>query len=152
MSEESCVLTIVGKQVLPGGDTETTKTCAKGMHRVHGSGVHELRYRNEKDGTDNRVLLSSDRIEVYKTGAVRTEYLFERGQDYETFYETPYGALKLRIETEHVTLMTMNGCLRGQVRYRLIMDGDYPVLSTVMIKAESTAKAAETHTAGRETG
>ena len=140
MSEENCVLTIVGKQVLPEGNTETTKTCARGVHRVHRSGVHELLYRNENDNTSNRVLLSPDRIEVYKTGAHKTEFLFQNGDSYDTFYETPYGALKMRIETEHVTFMTIHGVIRGQVKYRLTMDENYTVMSTVMIRAEASGE------------
>ena len=137
MSEENCRLTIVGKQVLPGGDTETTKTCAQGVHRVLENGLHELIYRNEKDDTDNRLLLGPGRVEVYKTGSQKTRFLFTQGGDYNAVYETPYGSLEMRIETEHIALMTVGGGLRGQVRYRLTMDGSYTVLSTVMIRAEA---------------
>lgn len=80
--------------------------------------LHILQYE-ENDasgmkGTTTRVIFKSGSASLVRKGAVNSVIQFYPGKIESSYYETPYGALLMEVETKHVSFISEPGGCRGE--------------------------------------
>lgn len=96
-------ISIEGKQFLPGLEPETIRTRARGTLEDRGEAGVLLTYQEDGQSEAERVwttlTATPDRVVLERTGALRSQMVFEEGCEHRSAYQTPYGTLELVIRT-----------------------------------------------------
>ena len=122
-------------------EKEETITTAEGTWSVQ-NGRDFLLYDEEtQDGTVRTMIkLSPEKMEVIRSGAVRSRLALEPGRICETWYNLPAGRLALKIHTTGLEAVRENGCLRMvRAEYRLIWGDGMEVSCRLEVRVLSEA-------------
>ncbi|MDO4285820.1 MAG: DUF1934 domain-containing protein [Eubacteriales bacterium] len=145
---EQVWLTITGEQISSDGEKERNQTKCRAKYKKAGES-HVLFFEELCDGAStpiaNRLLIDHERIVIHKTGMVVSNLVLQNGHTHDCLYETPYGALPMKIQTSHVACLETAQGIHARARYRLALDPAYTTECTVTIRIEPLpAEGAET--------
>jgi len=133
-------ITIKGEQTHPDGTVEKNKSRQQADYRLLEDGTHELRFEETLEGygktIPNRITVSEKCITVEKTGNFNTNLVLEAGHLNSCGYDTEFGMIPMDIQTQQVSLLTVDTNIHAQARYELDMGNDYKVECKVSIKIE----------------
>lgn len=135
--EQRVWLTVRGEQDYEGVGKDSTEQHLPGTMEETAEGIR-LRYEERgEDGAVTRTVLTltEGRAVLRRTGAVKTEMLFERGRAHSGFYAMPFGALPMTVEAERVMWKRTARGLLAEVRYRIELAGQRGVC-TLKLRAQ----------------
>ena len=111
MSQRKVGISVLGEQRLPDGDTERTDFFTEGTLEEKDGDLY-LRYRESEltglDGTETEFCIADKALTLRRTGELCSLLHFSPGVLDVSRYETPYGALRVEIETTQLE-MNMDG-------------------------------------------
>ncbi len=124
-----------------GQNPEQVEVISRGTYAKK-NGKHYILYDEVQDDIGevikNTIKVQDNCYEVIKGGAVRTHLYFEEGKSYTSFYETPFGSLVLKVNTQAVSLEEKEEELNIQVAYEL--EVNYEKLADCRIEMSIQAK------------
>lgn len=123
--EQKVWLTIRGEQDYAGAGHDSTSQRLSGTMTTTAQGVL-LRYEERgDDGAVSRTVLALEdgRAVLTRTGAVKTEMIFEQGRAHQSVYALPFGALPMTVEAERVAWKRTAQGLIAELRYRIDLGG-----------------------------
>lgn len=95
------------------------------------NGNHYIHYKEAaddgEDGTNNTIKLTSDSIEMTKSGASNTKMVFDTAKLTQTCYNTPYGSFCFDIHTTQLLLEEQPEQIHAELHYHL-SSGDQLIL------------------------
>ena len=101
--KQKVIISIEGKQFFPGAEPEVIRTQVQGTLEDRGEAGVLLTYQEDGQTETERVLTTLmaalDRVVLERTGGLRSQMVFVKGQEHRSSYATPYGALELVIRT-----------------------------------------------------
>lgn len=90
--------------------------------------LHTLQYEESEasgmKGTLTRVIFKADGATLIRRGEINSVIHFFPGKIESSYYETPYGAILMEVETKHVSFTHEPGGCRGRISYRMTFGGD----------------------------
>lgn len=125
--KQKVVISIEGKQFVPGVEPEVIRTHVQGDLEDRGEAGILLTYQESGQTEPERVVTTlaatADRVALERTGALRSQMIFEEGREHQSVYQTPYGTLELVIRTR--TLFSNLDSQGGEIRlaYDLALGG-----------------------------
>ena len=108
-------------------ESGTSVFTIEGIYAGRGN-LHTLQYE-ENDasgmkGTTTRVTFKQGSASLVRKGAVNSVIQFYPGKIESSYYETPYGAILMEVETKHVSFINEPGGCRGRISYKMTFGGD----------------------------
>lgn len=101
--KQQVVISIEGRQSLPGIEPEVIRTQARGILEDRGEAGVLLTYQEDGQSEMERVwttlTATPDRVVLERTGALTSQMVFAEGREHRSAYATPYGTLELVIRT-----------------------------------------------------
>lgn len=101
------------------------------------NGKHCIKYQESLDDgifCDNIIKISPNEVEFVRRGAVSTDMIFTMGEKHLTYYETPFGAMTVGIDTSELDILQMQDSLTVDIRYALELNYEYMSDCHVQIK------------------
>lgn len=145
---EDVTIRITGKQKMPDGDLNPLELTAPGRYFFR-NGHHYLLYEETQEGfektTQNRIRISEDRMEIRKKGLASAHMVFEKAGRHVTSYETPFGVMKLGIQTERLDIAETDNAIDVRAEYALETEGGHLADCSIQIRiqpAETSSAAA----------
>ena len=83
----------------------------------------------------NTLILAPDRVELIRSGDVRTRMVFEPRQNTVSIYSTPFGNITLTITTESISLREEEGEISAEIAYLLGSNGQAVSSCRLTVKA-----------------
>lgn len=126
-----CTVCVQSEQKNADGETQYFETKSKGRLSEREGALFVLYEENTEEMPENQSVKNLLKIEeeplrvsLKKSGSVSWRMTFERGSRMETEYGTPYGALKIGIETERIILKKRQEKTSLQLLYALFIQGE----------------------------
>ena len=103
--KQKVMLSILGRQSYDGAEPDTIQLTTEGTMEFHNGGW-DIRYE-ETELTGMAGVTTTFRVEpgqviLTRSGALRSQMIFQLGQSHESLYDMGFGALLMRIHTEHL--------------------------------------------------
>lgn len=122
-------------------DTEDTTETLTGGTCYRKNGLIYLFYDGADDDTPSlitkhRITISGERVEIQKTGAVRSLMIVERGEVHACDYATPFGILKLEFAGHGITVTEERTRIRIALSYDIRIEGNR--ISSNYLEIEAT--------------
>ena len=87
------------------------------------NGKHFIKYEGPKEGTDeiteNLLKIASNEVEITPKSERGTHMLFTRGQKNRIFYNTPFGAINISVDTFDLNVVEEDDKILAEIRYDL---------------------------------
>lgn len=128
MTQENVVLSIIGEQALPDGETNRVEVITQGQI-YEKQGIHYIEYdEQEESGLDTlhtRLSIEPDMVTMMRTGKINTHMVFTPGRKSYNAYETPAGPMEMGIFPTFVRVDM--GANEGEIalEYQLELAGHY---------------------------
>lgn len=136
---EDVRITITGRHVQDGTETEPAETIARGKYYKK-NGRHFLLFEELLEGSGNpvktTVAFDDAVIEVIRRGNGETRMRFAEGSPHPTQYQTPMGVMEFLIEADHVGVAEEESRITAETSYHLYAGGTLIQDSFVRITAE----------------
>ena len=136
---EDVRITITGRHVQDGTETEPVKTSARGKYYKK-NGRHYLLFTETPEGervpVKTTVKFDDAVIEVTRRGSGETKMRFAEGVPHPTQYRTPVGMIELLVEADHVGVSEEKTRITAETSYHLYAGGTKIQGSIVRITAE----------------
>ena len=90
--------------------------------------LHVLQYGEQgegMEGTSTRLSFLNGHASMVRQGSVNSKMDFYPTDVKRSYYETPYGAIFMEIETMHVSFAPVPDGFEGRIVYRLLFGGDH---------------------------
>ena len=134
---EQVKVTVIGTHA-PGTEQEDTiKSTCPGQYYEKGEKQYVI-FEEEQEGFSEKVKtmikFTHGRVEITKKGLIRSHMIFEKGVSHETDYYTPYGTMKMAVDTSSLLLMYTEDYIRMDIEYELCLGGEERVKSKIVIK------------------
>lgn len=133
---QDVIVTVLGIQTDADGQKTRIETVASGkMHQK--DGMHYITYRqHEEDGTETATLIKANEtaMTLVRRGQVVHEQRFEEAKREKGTYKTPYGAIRMAVETHSLTMSMTE--LSGSIvlNYDLHVEGRWQSHNELSIK------------------
>ena len=123
--ERNVWLHIRGEQEYEGLERDITELNAAGTLEQTARGFL-LRYEEAGEGgarTHTSIAVTPERVTLTRSGTVRTEMIFARGEVHTSSYALPFGTVPLEAEAQEVRWrLSLRGGL-VELRYRIVLGG-----------------------------
>lgn len=134
------IVSICGLQAGPETDGEPIEMITTGEY-YYKNNKHYILYDEVVEGesqvTKNRIKLSSDSMELTKSGVVSVHMLFVENQKNITHYYTPYGGLNMGIATKKVDIEEAEDEIKVCVEYELEINQEFVADCDIKIVVKS---------------
>ena len=121
---EKVIVKVHGEQTGADGETSAIEVVTEGRHYFK-NGMHYVLYDDKMaDESVSTILeIEPDRLRLTRSGAVAQEQHFVRGMESTSEYKTPFGNLKLSVQTKDMTIAY--GTVSGEIHvdYALAING-----------------------------
>lgn len=100
-------------------------------------GKHFIKYSevlNDGSTSDNMIKISKEEVDYLKKGEMSAQMVFSLGKKNLDYYETPFGAMTLGVETRELIICESENEINVSIEYELEMNGQYVSDSTVAIR------------------
>lgn len=141
---ENVLVRVCGLQKV-GEEEEEIEVMTGGIYRKSGN-FHYVKYDEcyDQDGylqevTKNLIKISKDysRIEVTKTGLTKVQMVFQKGEENQSFYETPFGLLAMGIRTDHIEVDEQEDQMNIKILYGLDINYEFVADCEITIRVTS---------------
>lgn len=136
MTEKVKVI-VIGTHNMEGIDEDTVKSTAIGQY-YDKNGKSYVIFEEEQEGFTEKVKtmvkFTDRKVELTKTGLLRSQMVFEQGAVHVTDYVTPYGVMKMEVDTDSLLVLQTEDYIRIDIVYTLFMDGMECNHSKIVIK------------------
>ncbi len=103
MIEKDVILFIRGEQYHDGVDPNDTELTTEGTMTIADNGEITLSYQETEltgmAGTTTQFIVNGDTVTLNRLGNVKSQMIFQLGRQHSSMYNTPYGALRVDINT-----------------------------------------------------
>ena len=127
-NSRECIVCVTSCQRDTAGEEHSIITESKGRLSVKDGVLYVLYEENTDEKQTVKVLLKIEkkflRVSLKKSGAVSWKIIFEQGKGDWSEYETPYGALRIGLETKTITLQESGQKISLQLVYTLFIQGE----------------------------
>ena len=134
------IVSICGLQAGPETDGEPIEMITSGEY-FYKNNKHYIIYEEVAEGesqvTKNRIKLTSDSMELTKSGMVSVHMLFVENQKNITHYYTPYGGLNMGIATKNIDVQESEDEIRVSVEYALEINQEFVADCDIKIVVKS---------------
>jgi len=122
------LLTIAGLQLVEEEQAEPIEIVTAGDYYFR-NGKHYVLYEEPVEGSSqtiqNTIKIGNGCLEVMKKGAMSTHMVFEKNKKNLTCYETPFGSMRIGIQTSDIALRETEDNIDIEVRYGLEINDEY---------------------------
>ncbi len=119
--EKKVMLSILSQQTVLGEEPETIDLQTEGVLRSYGNGKFTLVYQESEltglEGTRTTFKIDKNCVSLLREGEVNSELIFQKGQRYQSMYQTQYGALELGISTHRLSVRAGESTGKLDVNY-----------------------------------
>ena len=139
--ERKANITVMGIHDRGEASPETIESKGTCIWDVIDDGTNVIKGDASKDESGEMVTTSfriaPTRIKMVRKGSFASVMVFEKGVDHVSTYNTPYGAMDMKVKTEILEVTEEKDHLRAHVKYVLEMDGQVTSNSDIKIDIES---------------
>ena len=136
--EKKANITVIGIHDRGGDGPETIESKGTCSWEITEDGTHVIKGDESKDESGEMVTTSfritPSRIKMVRKGSFASVMVFEKGVDHVTTYNTPYGAMDMKVKTQVLEVTEEQDRLSAHVRYVLEMDGQDTSNSDIKIE------------------
>lgn len=134
---EKVKVTVIGTHA-PGTEQEDTiKSTCIGQYYEKGDKQYVI-FEEEQEGFSEKVKtmikFTHKNVAITKTGLLRSHMVFEQGMSHETDYNTPYGMMKMVVDTSSLSVMYTEDYIRMDIVYTLSLGTEECNHSKIVIK------------------
>jgi uncharacterized beta-barrel protein YwiB (DUF1934 family) len=116
------------------------KTVADGEYYFR-NGSHYILYSEKNEGftetTKNMLKLKDGLLEMTRKGLINTSMVFDKNKETESLYRTPFGELRLGIQTKSFYVLESEDKIQVEISYILAADGAPMADSKIRINVRS---------------
>lgn len=134
------IVSVKGLHTMESNDEDNVELIAAGTMREE-NGQFFVEYEEvdpENQEITNVVLIAGEgHLEIYKTGEVEVNLVFEENQKTNSCYHTPFGELMMGIDTNKMKIVKTEDALAIVLQYSLEINYNYVTESNITIKVVS---------------
>ena len=131
---------ISGIQKYADHEDDDLKTVADGEY-FYRNGSHYILYKEYAEGfsepTKSMLKLKDGMLEMTRKGLINTSMVFDKNKETESLYKTPFGELRLGIQTKSFYVMESEDKIQVEISYILAADGAPMADSKIRISVRS---------------
>jgi len=134
---ENVKVIVIGTHNMEGVGEDTVKSTAAGQYYLKNEKSYVI-FEEEQEGFAEKVKtmvkFTDHKVELTKTGLIRSQMVFEQGVAHITDYVTPYGVMKMEVNTDSLLVLQTEDYIRIDIVYTLSMGGEECNHSKIVIK------------------
>ncbi|SHI29865.1 protein of unknown function [Butyrivibrio fibrisolvens DSM 3071] len=139
--EKKANITVIGIHDRGESSPDTIESKGTCTWDVTDDGTNVIKGDEAKDESGEMVTTSfritPTRIKMVRKGSFASVMVFEKGVDHVSTYNTPYGAMDMKVKTDILEVTEEKDHLCAHVKYVLEMDGQVTSNSDIKIDIES---------------
>jgi uncharacterized beta-barrel protein YwiB (DUF1934 family) len=139
--EKKANITVIGIHDRGEDSPETIESKGTCTWDVADDGTNVIKGDESKDESGEMVTTSfritPSRIKMVRKGTFASVMVFEKGVDHVSTYNTPYGAMDMKVKTQILEVAEEKDHLSAHVKYVLEMDGQETSNSDIKIEVET---------------
>ena len=137
---EKVIVKVHGEQTGADGETNAIEVVTEGRHYFK-NGMHYVLYDDKMadESVSTMLEIEPDRLRMTRSGAVAQEQHFIRGMESTSEYKTPFGNLKLSVQTKDMKIAY--GTVSGEIHvdYALAINGAWQSDNSLSIEISPDA-------------
>lgn len=141
---EEVLVSIRGLQLLAQDEQDEVEVVTGGSY-LYRDGRHYIRYEEVVEGMDgticNLIRLDEHRMEVTKSGLTNVHMVFEKDKKNVTYYETPFGNLRVGIAATNIDVKDTGKRIDVTVHYALDINYEHLADCTINMQIRSKEEA-----------
>ena len=134
---ENVKVTVIGTHAPGTPEEDVIKSTCPGQYYEKGEKQYVI-FEEEQEGFSEKIKtmikFTRKSVEITKKGLIHSHMIFEQGGCHETDYATPYGTMKMEVDTSSLIMLYTEEYIRMDIAYTLRLGGNEDVKSKIVIK------------------